>query len=52
MAIPYEQDSQMQQYFSTLPPMIQESILQSGIPFQTEEELRQAVENLMDNKNS
>lgn len=39
-------DVQGQQYFASLPAYIQESILQSGVKLQTEEEIRQFVENL------
>lgn len=37
---------EMQQYFSSLPPLIKESIEQSGITFESTAELRSFVENL------
>lgn len=48
MADPFENNPQLKEYFSTLPPMIQESILQSGISFRTREEMQKAVKNLTD----
>lgn len=36
----------MQQYFSTLPTFIKESIEQSGVKFETVQELRAFVSNL------
>ena len=46
MANPFENNPELRDYFSTLPPMIQESILQSGAPFQTREELEKAVKKI------
>ena len=42
-------DSSMeaQQYFSTLPVFVKESITQSGIDFKTAEQLRQCAEQLI-----
>ena len=37
---------EMQQYFSTLPVFIQESIEQSGMKFETLSQLRSFVENI------
>ena len=41
------QDPQMQQYFSSLPLYIQETIQQSAIKLNTEDELRRFAQNLM-----
>lgn len=38
------------QYFNSLPKMIQESIIQSGIQFDTEDEIRKFVTNLEKNQ--
>ena len=46
MANPFQNNPQLEEYFSTLPPMIQESILQSGAAFQTRQELEQVVKQL------
>ncbi len=43
-------DPSMHQYFSTLPSMIQESIIQSGVKFSSVDELRRFVENLNQQK--
>lgn len=41
-----EDNAQMQQYFSTLPPYIQESIYQSGIPMNSLEELKSCARHM------
>jgi len=43
---PYK-DEAMQQYFSSLPPFVQENIMQCNPNVQNVEELRQCAENLM-----
>lgn len=40
-------DPQMQQYFSSLPMYVQETIKQSAVKITTENELRKFAENLM-----
>ena len=37
-------------YFSTLPPMLKESIIQSGVQFNSEDELRAFVDHLNQQK--
>lgn len=39
-------DPEMKQYFSSLPTLIQESILQSSLKFEDLEHLRQFVDNV------
>ncbi len=40
----------VEQYFSTLPPMVQESIKQSGLEFSSVRELKKYAGNLLDRK--
>ena len=40
-------DPQMQQYFSSLPLFVQETIKQSAVEMNTEDELRKFAENFM-----
>jgi hypothetical protein len=42
---PFE-DPKMRDYFMSIPDLIQESILQSGVRFYSESDLRKFVENL------
>lgn len=42
-----QSNSQMTEYFNTLPPMVQESIKQSGIKFSNEEEMKNYAKNLL-----
>ena len=43
-------DPQMQQYFSTLPIHVQETIKQSAVQIETEAELRNIAEQMMQNR--
>lgn len=45
-----EQDAAMQQYFSSLPIYVQETIKQSGVCPQSVEELRQCAQHLTENQ--
>ncbi len=42
----YHMDNAMGAYFRTLPKSVQESILQSGVVFRTETDMRRAVDHL------
>ena len=47
---PFENNPELQQYFSTLPKMIQESIMQSNLEFVCKADLQKCVDNLMKNQ--
>lgn len=41
------QNPQSSQYFNSLPPMVQETIMQTGVKFTNEDDLKKYAENLM-----
>ncbi len=43
--------SDLGQYFRSLPKNVQENIMQSGVVFHTEQDMRRCVEYLMESKN-
>lgn len=51
MQIGYEAfDSDLGRYFRTLPKNIQESIMQSGVVFHTEQDMRRCAEHFMQSR--
>jgi len=44
------QDPEIEQYFSSLPKLIQESIAQSGVVFQSKKQIQRFVEYLQSNQ--
>lgn len=47
----FENDPTIKQYFDSLPPFIQETILQSGVRIESAEQLKACAEKIIDNKN-
>ncbi len=43
----FENSPEIKQYFDSLPAFIQETVMQSGVQIETEEQLRQCAEKLM-----
>ncbi len=44
---PLTQDPEIQQYFQSLPPYIQETIYQSGVEITSKQQLQQCADGLM-----
>ncbi|MBS5145478.1 MAG: hypothetical protein Q4A63_05795 [Butyricicoccus pullicaecorum] len=44
-------DSDLGRYFRTLPKNVQESIMQSGVVFHTEQDMRRCAEHFMQTRN-
>ena len=47
---PLMEDPKLKECFTSLPPYIQESILQSGVEIKSEEHLRQIAQNFQKNQ--
>jgi len=44
---PRKLDAETREYFNSLPPMVQEDLLQTGAQFSSREELQRVVEQLL-----